>query len=278
VGTRGRPEVESISRPRVSGASCHVSPWRLRRPARRSASLSGGNERSEFPPVGGHGNVVAAVGDIRTDLPAVLRARYDLRVTFVPIPDSWRASLVFKYNVSGNLAVNTLGIQDAALHDVARANVIAGALKGWWNTSVKPNVSAGVQLVQIYMLDHANPAGPTAVYTTGLPIAGSSGTNAMAAPASPIITFRTSSGRGRSYRGRNYAVGAIQTATNSDGDSVSAAAVAAWQAAYVALGPAMAAITCQHGVLSPRLAAIFPVTSYECRTYLGAQRRRATSP
>jgi hypothetical protein len=200
-------------------------------------------------------------------------------MAFVRIPNCWRASMVFQTTPTGLLAVNTLGILDTGTHDADSANAVAAALVGWWDDQLKGFSSHSWSLTGVNVLDQDSATGPSIEYDTGLPLAGTDSGAAAPANAAPIVTFRSAS-RGRSYRGRNYIIGATDGFTGTEGGgAVDADVQAAYLTAYQALPDAIEAVSdCSHVVLSRVLGLGVPVTGYAVRSYLGTQRRRVTAP
>lgn len=199
-------------------------------------------------------------------------------MAFVPIPNSWRVSLVFQYDDTELLAVNTFGVRDGGAHTIEEAGVVAGIFATWWSTHIKSLTEPKCALIQINVLDMNDELGVSLEYTTGLPMSGTGDAGSAPQNAAPIVTFR-SEGRGRSSRGRNYIVGAGQGFYSAgDGTDTNPTVAALYQTAYEALGTAIAAEDMDHAILSKTLALPVVVTSYQVRSYIGTQRRRVKSP
>lgn len=202
--------------------------------------------------------------------------------TSVVIPGCWRVSMIFA-GTSGLRAEMTFAVNDAqVIRDGARATTIAAAFKTWWDTNLKARTHPQWSLVQVYVLDVNSTTGTSLVYTTGLPIAGTSAGTLGPANAAPIITWRTLS-RGRSYRGRCYLVGAPADAyAGADGTTVNATYRGFYNTAAAALITAIAAVDVPNntylGVASDVHAQNTRITTGDARTYVGTQRRRVSSP
>lgn len=198
------------------------------------------------------------------------------------IPHTWRVGLIGQGS-SGLKAEMTFAVNDeTVIRDAARAAVIAAPFKTWWNTSIKPVVAPSWSLVQIYVLDVNSPTGTSIEYLTGLPIAGTSGSAAGAANAAPIITWRTDL-RGRSFRGRSFVWGcALNMYSTTDGTLITPVLQTSLTTAAGALITAIAAISVPDetylAVASNKLLTNTPIVSGECRTYVGTQQRRVSSP
>lgn len=184
---------------------------------------------------------------------------------------------------SGLRAEMTFAVNDAdVIRGGARATTIAAAFKTWWDTNLKVRTHPQWSLVQVYVLDVNSAGGASLVYTTGLPIAGTSTGTLGPANAAPIITWRTLQ-RGRSYRGRTFIVGAPADAySGGDGTTVSATYRGFYDAAATALITAIAAISVPDntylGVASDTVVTNTRISSGATRTYVGTQRRRVSSP
>src|SRR5215468_6749654 len=200
----------------------------------------------------------------------------------VVIPQTWRVQMIFQYS-QGFKAEMTFAVSDTAIvRDAARANQIAAAFVSWWTSNLRANTTPTVSLVQVYMLDVDSTTGTSAIYTTGLPLAGTSSTATAASNAAPIITWRTGA-RGRSFRGRTYIVGApLSVFSSSDGTQTNPSFVTAYNSAAAALITAIGAVpggfTTKLVVASNKLAQSVEITSGQARTYVGTQKRRVKAP
>jgi hypothetical protein len=199
-------------------------------------------------------------------------------VAFEAIPNAWRVSLIYHAITSNLEMVNTFGVRDGGAHTIEAANTVAGIFATWFSAHQRALVTNKTRLDQIDVLDLASETGISLVYTTGLPLVGSGDNTPVTVNASPIVTFH-SDGRGRASRGRNYIVGcSALNWTTGDGDELLNTAQAAYQASYEALGSAIAAEDMDHAILSRSTLTAIPITSYQVRTYVGTQRRRAIAP
>jgi hypothetical protein len=200
-------------------------------------------------------------------------------VAFVRIVNTWRVSLVLTYN-SGLTAVMTFSVLDVGgVRNAARANTIAAEFVTWWNANAKSATISELALSQVNVLDLDSAVGVSVVYTTGLPISGTNSNAPAPQNAAPVITLRTPN-RGRAFRGRSFFAGADEGAFNAgDGTSITPGAITIFNAAYAALITAIATITsCNLAVGSRVLGASTVITSAQCRTHIGTQRRRVKSP
>jgi hypothetical protein len=187
-------------------------------------------------------------------------------------------SLVYRYIDSELTAINTIGVRDGGAHTIEAATTVATTVLAWWVAHMKALVTTHCELIQLNVLDLGSETGISLEYVTGLPIVGTDGGQPSPVNACPIVTFR-SEGRGRSSRGRNYVVAAPADAfEGADGTQVASTWRTNYTNAYTALGTAIAAEDMDHAILSEVLAEAIPVISYQCRSYIGTQRRRASSP
>lgn len=198
------------------------------------------------------------------------------------IPGCWRVGLILQ-GATGLKAEMTFAVNDAdVIRDSARATTIAAAFKSWWSTSMRSRCSSTWSLVQVYVLDVDSAVGTSLNYVSGLPLAGTGSATPAAQNAAAIITWNTGS-RGRSFRGRTFVAG-MQASDiySADGTQVLPAAVTAYSAAAAALITAIAAVDVSNntflGVASNKLLLNTRITTGTCRTYLGTQRRRVSSP
>lgn len=121
----------------------------------------------------------------------------------------------------------------------ATMNDLALQLRDWWNTDMKPLVNTSVSLDRIRMRDLTTQAGLVLDYTAGLPIAGT----LAGSPSTANVAFvlkKNSGYAGRSYRGRIYQFGFVETDTtlNELSSARANAYVAAWTNALLLVGAA----------------------------------------
>lgn len=197
-------------------------------------------------------------------------------MAFIEIPNVALVELV--YNHLGEVCENTLYIRDPAGWTFSKLDDLCALMKGWWDTEMQALASAATSLDKIIATDQADANGPTALYTTGLPLAGTAASAPMPGNVTAATTFLTDL-RGRSYRGRNYFVGLVENAVT--GNALDSSYQAGIQAAYEALPALLTAEGWTHVVASrytgkaPRGTGISTtVSAYRTEQYIDSQRRR----
>lgn len=199
---------------------------------------------------------------------------------FIPAPNCVRASLVFSYNES--VAMNVLHFRYAQPFDVAHMTQLAEALKDWWAEHLRGWFTAANSLdrIEVQALDADNSPGVT--YTTGLPLIGTAvGGFQMPSNVTCAITLRTAY-RGRSYRGRIYHVGLLESSVT--GNRLAGGAAIALQTPYNQLQTGIAqsdaydlvVVSYMHNLAWRTTAAVNTVISVNINDTLDSQRRRLT--
>jgi len=89
-------------------------------------------------------------------------------------------------------------------------NELGAFLVAWWNTSIKASMPTTIALINVKLTDMTINIGPVVNYATGLPIAGTGGSASLPNNCALVLTKRTLL-RGRSYRGRVYAPGLVES-------------------------------------------------------------------
>lgn len=98
----------------------------------------------------------------------------------------------------------------------------AGELAAWWQARIAPNVGAGLSLNNVTGVDLTTDSGPVGIYTPTSPVEGTKPGNALPGNVTWCVTFKSPK-RGRSYRGRNYIAGLVDsTVTGNTLDIVTA--------------------------------------------------------
>jgi hypothetical protein len=127
---------------------------------------------------------------------------------YVPVPAC--AQMEARFTVNGQLVENVMYFRyfDGSFADLVPTvggfykSDIADVLQNSWG----PHVT----LRELYFTDLAAVDGPVATYTTGLPLVGGGVLDEVANGVALVVCFRTNK-RGRSFRGRNYLAGFIET-------------------------------------------------------------------
>lgn len=195
---------------------------------------------------------------------------------FIPAERCAMLELVFTYD--GQICENTLYFVDDVGWTVLKMNSLAAALKTWWDTNIKANVPPTLSLDLIRVTDLTTQTSPGIEYSTGLPLAGTSGGAQLPNNVTGSVTFLTDQ-RGRSFRGRNYVLGLMEVQVT--GNLLSSGIVAVWEAAYEDL--IALAVTLDHvwvvlsrfSLKAPRAAGVMtPVTGARMNNVVDSQRRR----
>lgn len=159
-------------------------------------------------------------------------------MAFIPAVDTARVAMHFTQDLQQ--VENVFYVQSIAGWDAASLSTLAGIVKAWWNTSIKPTTSNTVSLNEIDCKDMSSSSGVEIVYSTGLPLVGSSGSPANPNSVTFAIKLVTGLG-GRSFRGRQYIIGLTQGNLNADANTVTSAAMAIYTTGYNALITSLAA-------------------------------------
>jgi hypothetical protein len=114
-----------------------------------------------------------------------------------------------RYLWDGQRCENTVYFQRDLGWDVLSLQGLGEAIRDWWKTSMAPNVSSAVALREVYCTDLSTDVGPAIGVATELPASGELLSPSMPNNVSITVSFRTSN-RGRSSRGRNYALGLVE--------------------------------------------------------------------
>lgn len=149
---------------------------------------------------------------------------------FVPVPNS--ALIEVRYLANSQQVENTLWFEQESTPVPADLSALVGAVFGWYSSEIKPLQAADVQMREIFCTSMHSDDGPIFSFAPGI---GEFGT--ATGPVQPnnvtlSVSFRTAQ-RGRSFRGRNYAIGLVEPDTL--GNQVTGPVVTAWQAAYFEL-------------------------------------------
>jgi len=173
---------------------------------------------------------------------------------FIPVPNS--ALVELRYTANGQQVENTLWFDLGQVPATADLQALVGATFGWWSDNVKPLQAAAVQLREIFATSMHSADGP--IYTFAPSVAEFGTNNQPIQPGNVTlsISFRTAQ-RGRSFRGRNYAIGL--TEPDTEANTVVGTKVTEWQAAYfelIALASAAGWTWC----IASRFSGVDPVT------------------
>lgn len=160
-------------------------------------------------------------------------------MVFIPTPDV--ASVQLRYTQSGQMTENTLYFQRSGAITPTLLEELAEAVFDWWVANLQAVQGAHVTLREVYAVDLTSATSPTATYAETPNPAGSYTGTPLPNNVTLAVSFRTV-GRGRSSRGRNYAVGLTETALSSTlGQTVQSTYATALVDGYRALAAAIPA-------------------------------------
>jgi hypothetical protein len=197
---------------------------------------------------------------------------------FVPVAGT--ASVELIYDAMGNKCENVLHFKASSTPiNEAALTQLAEAVFTWYSTTGKVLQHSSVSLSAIVCKDLTSATGPAIEYSVGLPIAGTnpSGT-ALPLNVTAVVSFGTAL-RGRSYRGRLYAIGLVTG--NATGNTLDTGYRTALVNAYAGLNTAAGTEGWNQVVVSkftnkaPRTAGVAtPVSSVSVDANVDSQRRR----
>lgn len=135
------------------------------------------------------------------------------------IPAIFTVEAEFRYLQSGQKTENRLFFEYVSDPSVSDMETLGAQLLDWWDDNLKPLQNTLTSLREIYITNLTTGFSPT---VSIVPSTGNTGTLAGSVlPNNSTITisFRTE-GRGRSSRGRNYAVGLVEPVLGVGGQTV----------------------------------------------------------
>jgi hypothetical protein len=155
---------------------------------------------------------------------------------FVPVANSVLTEI--RYTQNAQQVENTLWFEFPTAPAAADLVTLDNAVMSWWSANVQPLQSSAVQLREIHSTAQDGTSGVQDTFAPPVAAFGGASPNVEPGNVTMAISFRTGL-RGRSFRGRNYAVGL--TEDQVAGNDFVAGLTSLWQAAYAALIPAAAA-------------------------------------
>jgi hypothetical protein len=204
-------------------------------------------------------------------------------MAFIPVPDTAEVIIVFTYGAREARVV--LNIRSAIAWTLANLENLATIF-------VDTIISDGIAWIghqwtaeKIHITDLSSSSGASFDWITGtssnLPIAGGSPDFTVSAQEALVTTLRTAN-RGRSYRGRNYWPGLVDTQMTAGATQIATTRVAAQQtfvsnlkAAINSVYPNGLVVVSRHTGGSPRVTGVTtPVTSLDTNNLVDTQRRR----
>jgi hypothetical protein len=175
-------------------------------------------------------------------------------MAFIPVP--FTVEFEMRMTCDGQKVENTLYYNRNFAPTAAQMLAMATLLANWWASDYADFASTAVQLVEVYATDLTSASGPTVSYVPPTTITGNQTTGCLPNNVSLCVSFRTDS-RGRSFRGRNYVTGLVESAV--DLSEVQGTVVAVILAAYELL-KALGTSTGWTWVVASRFSGVDPIT------------------
>lgn len=196
---------------------------------------------------------------------------------FIAVPNVSQFQMVFTYD--SQRCINTIHVQHVSGWLQANQITVAGVLKDWWNSSIKPIAPPTLSLIQIDYRDLSTYDGVGGTYVTGLPSAGLSSFAQLPNNVTLAVALKTAR-RGRSYRGRLYHLGLDESEVT--GNQVLPGIITQLSDAYGDLmdnvnnvPDCTLVIVSRYSNKTPRLAGVAtPVTGITVEPTIDSQRRR----
>jgi hypothetical protein len=173
---------------------------------------------------------------------------------FIPVANTALTELRFTSN--GQQVENTLWFEHATDPTGEDLEGLNAAVFDWWAANIQALQSSAVQLREVTSTSQTSAMSSFDTFTPPVAEFGGAGANNEPGNVTMSISFRTAL-RGRSARGRNYAIGL--TEDQVAGNSFVTGLTALWQAAYFELIDAAAAAGWQW-VVASRFSGVDPDT------------------
>jgi len=129
-------------------------------------------------------------------------------MAFVPVTNVAMAEIRMIWD--GQRVENTLYFLGGGAWNTTQLGTLAFDLRGWWDSNIAPEISNTVSLSEVYITDLSTATSPTMQAPGGPSYAGGLTGPTLPNSVSLAVSFRTA-GRGRSSRGRNFAVGLTES-------------------------------------------------------------------
>lgn len=198
-------------------------------------------------------------------------------MAFIPVENV--VGVEMRYSWNDEPVENTLYFHNDSGWSPANLQTLGEALMEWWFQELRPFQASTCIMREIYIRDLTTETGWNGTYTPADPGNGTATGESLPNNCTLVISFRT--GRvGRSYRGRNYAVGLVEAfALNTYATPVYAAAmVTAYQnmETYLSLTPFAHVVVSRYTNNAPRVTGLAQtVTAYLVTDLaMDSQRRR----
>lgn len=197
---------------------------------------------------------------------------------YIPAPNVSKVELI--YTVLGETVENVLHFSTVSVLDTFGLIQLCVDTRTAWEANLKPLLSVSAALVKIRATDLTTETGPSVEFTATLPQNGGN-SNPVTNGAQTLATKLSTTGRGRSMRGRIYNVGIIDSAVT--GNAVSGTFATQITNGWIGFRDDMLAATqsaimvvvsyCGNGVWRTE-AQISTVTDISTDIYIDSQRRR----
>jgi hypothetical protein len=197
---------------------------------------------------------------------------------FIPVVNTLKVEM--RYTLFGQQCENVFYVDRGEQAVQIAIDALGPVLVSWWDANMKAHTSRDVSLNSIKITDMSAADGPTLLYTSGLPLAGTYAGDALPSNVSLAVKLN-SSYRGRNSTGRQFLVGIYNGI--QEGNLVGAGGVALIKAAYEVLLDDLTTSGFLLEVVSFVLSKVFrttglksPVASISVDNVLDSQRRRLT--
>lgn len=159
--------------------------------------------------------------------------KFSNAMPFVPVANTALVEVRFSEHLQQ--IENTLWFEFPTDPGSVDLEALAEAVFDWWVAELQSIVSSDVELREVTATSMTSATSPVGAFVPPTPTFGTSTSNGEPGNVTMSVSFRTAL-RGRSFRGRNYAIGL--TEDQVDGNSFVTGLTPLWQAAYTALIPA----------------------------------------
>lgn len=135
-------------------------------------------------------------------------------MAFVPFPNCASVELIFTED--SQRIENRYHVEQDTPYDETSLAVLAALFATWWDDNIQPQVSNSVTLVSIIARALDTASSPAVEYTAGLPNNGAISVS-PALPNHVTCAVKWTTGlRGRSFRGRTYHIGLVESQVNGN--------------------------------------------------------------
>lgn len=197
-------------------------------------------------------------------------------MAFIALPNGIKIEIKMRKNgapvINVEWGIVNVSITSELLQDVAQA------VRGWWNTEMKPLMAASLTLEEIVVTQWDTAEGWQEVYVESPPLAGTATGGDLPSNVAAVTTFLTGM-TGRSNRGRVYNCGL--TDAQVTGNTIGGAYLVAMLVAWNEFDATLESLSCDHVVASfvtegaPREVGVATlINNYSMNNVIDTQRRR----